>query len=349
MIFEKTRLKLTTWYLFIIMLISIFFSVIIYRSISFELERGYQRAAIEQKAQELNIKLPKQLPRRLEKLDPNLKNIILKELITEDIRAAKKRVQINLLILNGIILAISSIAGYILAGKTLEPIEKAMEEQKRFVTDASHELRTPLTALKTNMEVNLRDKKLGKITKQILKSNLDDINALEKLTNNLLQLANHSETKSLIFSKLNLLKIINKALKNIKPMAKKKNIKLKVNVSKNLNVYGDKTSLTELITIFLDNAVKYTKKNGQVKLSAKKNKKSVVIKIADNGFGISKKDLPYIFKRFYRADSSRSKVKTKGFGLGLSVAKKIIKQHKGSVLVQSQLKKGTTFIIKLPA
>lgn len=348
--FKQARLKLTVWYLFIIMLISIFFSVLVYRSISLELERGYHRAAIEERAGELNINLPRQLPFKFENIDPRLQNLAIRQLLIEDLQAAKKRVKNNLFLLNGVILAISTAAGYILAGKTLEPIRHTLIKQKRFIADASHELRTPITALKTSLEVNLRDRNLTAKTKNILQSNLDDVNGLERLTNNLLKLS-HSPKQKLYFKKIKTDEFVRRALKKIKPQAEKKKIKL-VNQTKNTAgtmVQGNPEALTELVTILLDNAVKYTPEGGRIALTTKVNKKNLILTIADNGIGIDKKDLPYIFDRFYRADTSRSKVKVSGFGLGLSVAKKIVVQHKASISVKSKINKGATFIIKLPA
>ena len=137
--FQSARLKLTLWYLLIIMSISLFFSGIIYRSVSFEVQSRLSR---------IEERFPEWQPGR-----PML-------LLVEDLAFVKRRVLLMLFYLNGVILAVAGAAGYFLAGKTLNPIEAALEEQKRFVADASHELRTPLTALKTSIEVTLRQKKL---------------------------------------------------------------------------------------------------------------------------------------------------------------------------------------------
>ena len=103
-----------------------------------------------------------------------------------------------------------------------------------------------------------------------------------------------------------------------------------------------------MVLIFLDNAVKYTPKDGKVTISTRVDKKRAFIKIKDTSVGISKQDVPYIFDRFYRVDQSRSKNNRQGFGLGLSLAKKIIEMHKGSVEIVSRVGKGTIFIVELP-
>ncbi|MFC1711858.1 sensor histidine kinase [Patescibacteria group bacterium] len=338
--FEEARVKLTGWYLLIIMFISLVFSIIIFNLTSWELERGFKQAAMRQQANELNIPMPKQMPKHMRDLNP---------ILIEDLGLAKHRLVVNLLFINGGILVFSAIAGYFLAGKTLSPIEKAMDEQKRFIADASHELRTPLTALKTSIEVGLRDKKISlSQAKELIKSNLEDVDSLQALSNNLLSMANmQSNGQSFVMRKINIEKVIKKAIKKISPLIKEKEINLQTDVKKQ-TIIADKGSMEKMLLILIDNALKYTNKKGKIFVTAKQSKKNLIIQIKDTGIGISEKDLPFIFDRFYRADQSRSKIKVSGFGLGLSLAKTIVKKHKGSIKVASVLGKGTTFTIKLP-
>jgi len=337
--FKEARLKLTAWYLLIIMLISLVFSCVIYRMICQELERGLRRAEMRFLRQNSGRPLAPLLPEPSQEMSLEM---------IEELMLAKKRVAEDLLLLNGVILAFSATAGYFLAGKTLKPIEAAMDEQKRFIADASHELRTPLTALKTSMEVALRDKKLSvKEAKKVIKSNLEDIDGLHSLSSNLLNLANlQGNGKSLVFESIDLSELIKNSVRKISPLARQKNIKIKTKLKKQ-KVMGNKESLEGMILIFLDNAVKYAPKEGQVAVTTKQDKKNILIKIKDTGIGIPAQDIPHIFDRFYRVDQSRSKNEVPGFGLGLSLAKKIIELHKGSVQVESILNKGTTFTIKL--
>ena len=250
---------------------------------------------------------------------------------------------------NGVILLFSGVGGYYLAGRTLQPIESALEEQKRFVADASHELKTPLTALQTSIEVALRDKKLNlKNARKILKESLDDIGNLTSLSNNLLILARmQSNDQSLVLQKVEMKNLIEEVIKKFKPMAKKKGVSIKLK-TKNEKFRADKNSLFKLMAILVDNAIKYTPKGGKVTISSKKVGKWLEIKVKDTGVGISEKDLPHIFERFYRANSSRSKTDTDGFGLGLSIAKRIVELNKGTIKVESKVGKGSTFAIKLP-
>ena len=170
--FQKTRIKLTAWYLLIIMLISVFFSFVIYKVLTHEFERFAQRQKfrIEQRFQ--NPPPPFPVP------DPDL------------IKEVKQRLLLSLTGINLIILVLSGGLGYFLAGKTLKPIKDMVDEQNRFISDASHELRTPLTALKTSMEVGLRNKKLAlNEAKLIISENLNEINRLQLMSEKLLELA----------------------------------------------------------------------------------------------------------------------------------------------------------------
>jgi two-component system sensor histidine kinase CiaH len=347
--FKSARLKLTGWYLLIIMLISLFFSGVIYLRMCGELERGFRRMELRHRAEEMDIPLPRFFSGRLEDLPSRLRETSPRYFFVEDLNEARKRLVINLLMINAGIFGFSALAGYFLAGKTLKPIEVAMEEQKRFVADASHELRTPLTALKTSMEVALRDKKMSlKDAKKVLKSNLGDIDGLQSLSNHLLSLANlQSNGQNLVFKKVNVAEVIKKAYRKILPLAEKKSIDIRLEV-KDQAIQANQEGLEAMTLTFLDNAVKYTSQKGKVMIKTKTDKKYLILEIKDTGFGIPKKDLPHIFERFYRVDQSRSKSKVTGFGLGLSLAKRIIKIHKGSVKVSSTLGKGTTFMIRFP-
>lgn len=331
--FKQARLKLTALYLLIIMAISLSFSCFIYQSVNSEFGKRFDVIEGRLGLGRNGTRLPKGSH----------------SFFVEDANIARANILYFLVYANGAILIFSGIAGYFLAGRTLSPIEKAMEEQKRFVADASHELKTPLTALQTSIEVSLRDKKLKlKDAKKILEQNLDDVKSLTSLSNNLLAMSRFQQNgSSLDFGKVDLKKTINTALEKITSLAKKRRVDIKI-LGKNAKVKANEESLEKLITILLDNAIKFTPKKGKVIISLSRGKKCAVVRVKDTGVGISKKDLPHIFDRFYRADTSRSKIKTDGFGLGLSMAKKIVELHKGSIKVKSEVGKGSIFTVKLP-
>ncbi len=331
--FHSARLKLTAWYLLIIMLISAVFSVVIYREITREVERSLRLQQFRIERQH-GIFLP---PFVSPPLDP--------QLIVE----ATDRIKLTLFIINVGILVVSGAAGYFLAGKTLQPIEEMVDEQNRFITDASHELRTPLTALKTTIEVGLRDTKLSlKDSKDLLISNLDDVNSLQSLSDSLIRLAQYQKPNgNLIFEKVSLHTILEDAHRKVATLARDKHIVI-INKVSGLDLAGDYRSLVELFVILLDNAIKYSSPATQVTLTARKADSSVSIWVKDQGVGIKETDIDHIFDRFYRTDKSRSKETVAGYGLGLSIAKKIVTDHSGSISVTSNVGKGSTFVIELP-
>jgi len=339
-------IKLSIFYVLIIMTISVSFSLILHRISYQEIDRG----------------LGRQFNTFWDQNDIGMMNTRLNfESIRQDqIDQANQRLMINLVYFNLLILIFSAVASYFFAKKTLEPIKKSMDDQNRFTADASHELRTPLTAMKTEIEVSLRDKKLNLAeAKNLLKSNLEEVAKLESLSNALLQLAKNENIKQ-NFEKINILEIITEARQKVESLATKKQIKIILEqnnlVIKPIHqtqdkqssriISGDASSLTELIVIILDNAIKYSPEKSRVLISLNRQGQHLIIKIKDYGVGIKESDIPYIFNRFYRADNSRNKNKIDGYGLGLSIAKQIVDLHDGTISVNSNPGEGSEFTIK---
>lgn len=339
--FNRARLKLTFWYLLIIMLISISFSFVIYRFLTSEINRAIRMEKMRQQGvyvpgKKFLIQFTEPVPHQ---------GIIITPPDPEVLEEAKDRIFFMLVIINAGILGLSGVAGYLLAGLTLKPIKNMVDEQNRFITDASHELRTPLTSLRSEIEVNLRDKRLTLAeSKKILESNLEEVRNLQYLSDNLIKLAQTHKPNGVKFERLSLLKISEGSIKKVEKLAMKKNIKIFNDIS-DVEIQGDKQSLNELFVIFLDNAIKYSDENTEISLSARRAGKFINIEIKDQGAGIDKDDIPFLFDRFYRADKARSK---DGFGLGLSIAKDIVDKHGGIISVRSKVNSGTVFMIKLP-
>jgi len=333
--FKQARIRLTAWYLLIITVVSFFFSLLIYNLVSNEIDRfaNSQRNRIERR---LIINDPESPP-SLPPLDEDL------------IIESRQRLKIDLLIINGVILIFSGSLSYFLAGRTLSPIQKMTEDQKRFISDASHELRTPITAIKSLFEVSLRDKGLSlKEARNVINSGIDQSNRLQKLSDSLLETSRlENDVSGMKFETLSFEKIIKDSIRQIEPKAQAKKIDIfsKIEPAK---ISGDNNRLTELFTIFLDNSIKYSPQKTTIKVISHSRKKYIVTKIIDKGIGINSTDLPYIFDRFYQSDNARTKTHETGYGLGLSIAKKIIQLHHGKIAVKSQINQGTTFIIYLP-
>ena len=333
--FTEARIKLTAWYLAIIMAISLSFSVAIYLGVNRELSRFDVVVRLrQQRADQATLFLRSNgIP-----VPPDNTSEV------ETAEAARVRIITLLGLINLSILILAGGGGYFLAGQTLEPISKMVEEQKEFVGNASHELRTPLTSLMSEIEVALRDKKMNiEDARKLLESNLEDVKSMSKLSNYLLKLSRYEravDTK--MFTKVDLKEIAAKSIENVKPLSRAKKIDVSLKGAKKI-VSGDKDSLVELFTILIENAIKYSPKESKVLVHI--NDRG--FEVADHGVGISKEDLPHIFERFYRADTSRSKDKTDGYGLGLSIAKSITELHRGTIKVESKINKGTTFKIAI--
>ena len=338
--FESARLKLTAYYLLIIMTISTVFSVVVYHGLTTEISRGMRLQALRNMAT------------RSEELffDPLGRNRNNPpDFHIQTFEEAKKRVAFELLFINVGIIFISGAAGYFLAGKTLKPIAEMVEDQKRFIADASHELRTPLTAIKTETEVLLRDKNLDlKNAKETLISNIEEIDKLKSLTDYFLTLSQYQNDQThFIFESVDLAKLIDSVCVRMQSLFKTKEITIVKNYKETI-IEANKTSLIELITILLDNALKYSHEKSSINIIIDTKKNSVFIKIEDFGIGIKASDLPHIFNRFYRADLSRTKNNIKGYGLGLAIAKSIVDLHHGTIKVESLPDKGSIFTILLP-
>lgn len=316
--FKEARIKLTAWYLAIIMAISLSFSVVIYVGVNRELNRlgDFQRVRI----QRIVGGLPQPAGPPIN-LDQDI----------DAIAEARGRILAALGLINLSILVLAGAAGYFLAGRTLEPIGEMVEEQKAFISDASHELRTPLTSLKAEIEVALRAKKLSaREYKDLLKSNLDDVNRMQVLSNYLLKLNRYEQGLDLTMTSVDLKEVAQVAIGKTK---------VKGDLRKSL-VSGNKDALIELVSILLENAKKYSPKSGTIEVKVY-NK---TIKVSDRGVGIPDTDLPHIFDRFYRSDKSRG---TAGYGLGLAIAKAIVDAHGGHISVESKVGRGTTFTVSL--
>lgn len=331
--FNNARLKLTAWYLVIIMVISFVFSFIIYQLVSNEINRFAmsQRIRIERRINNNNDNYFLPPP-------PTIDDELIEE--------TKNRLLLNLLIVNLGIISISGALSFFLAGKTLKPIAKMVEEQNRFISDSSHELRTPITALKSSLEVSLRDPKFTiQESKKLIKDNLEEVNHLQNLSDGLIKLIQSpTSNQKIIKTKNSLVEIIDRVLIRTRPLALKKNITI-INRTKKLDFDCDQSSVVDLLVILIDNAIKYSPKNQKIILRSEIKNNHLYLSVKDHGIGIDDKDIPHIFDRFYRADQSRSKVDVGGYGLGLSIAKKIIDQHHGHITVRSIPNKGAIFTV----
>jgi signal transduction histidine kinase len=229
--------------------------------------------------------------------------------------------------------------------QTLERLETLFTSQQRFLADVSHELRTPLTVIKGNVDLMRRMRELDD---ESLTSIDQEAGRLTRLVGGLLLLAQaESGSVSLNMKAVELDTLLLEVFQEMKVLAGEK-IKLHLTEIDQIQVNGDRDRLKQVLLNLVANAIQYTPQNGDVFLSLGIVAAQARLIIRDTGPGIPAEDLPHIFERFYRAEKSRTRGKTTGFGLGLSIAHWIVDKHGGRIEVDSKDGQGTTFCIWLP-
>ena len=224
----------------------------------------------------------------------------------------------------------------------LSRLEEGFNRERQFTSDASHELRTPLTAIQAILSVTRSKQRSPEEYETAMNDLLEETDRLRALTEDLLYIARGDAHPITSYEKVNLSDLLTDVSESLRPLAESRGILLKQNIQSGLFLIGNSDALIRAFINLVDNAIKFTEQ-GEIVVDAKKNEKNIIdVSISDTGRGIAQKHLNHIFDRFYRADESRT---TQGFGLGLSIVQEIVKAHKGTITVTSQIRKGTTFHI----
>lgn len=328
-IFESATLKLTGWYLLILMVTTTLFSVIIYRMSTLELSGRLESL-------ELRLEDDPSWPFYAQ----NLHNARVNQE-----REAEQAILLGLLYTNLAIWVLGGVGSYWLARRTLRPIQEMHEAQSRFTSDASHELKTPLAVMKSELELALRDGTLKKNDyKEVIGSSLEEVNKLTELTHGLLQMSRLDHGSIPLDENVD---ISHELQRVITLLDVNKRVKFTLPKQPVIHI-GNSSMLRDVFMITLDNALRYSPTKSTVEVVLKKSSKTYV-SIRNTGKGIDAKHIQHIFDRFYQADSSRTSHNgTKSYGLGLSVAKKIIDLHKGEIVVTSKPDSHTIVKITLP-
>jgi heavy metal sensor kinase len=244
-------------------------------------------------------------------------------------------------------------------------LDQSFRQIKQFSSDASHELKTPLTILKGEVEVMLRKERTQQEYQQTLKSNLEEINRMSQIVEDLLLLS-RADTGQIELNKgdINLAEILSQVVAQMDMLARSKGLDLSAsNNHRDIHIFGDALRIREMLINLIENGIKYTEGGGSVHISIQKEfppaeryrsdrserekERFVKIIVSDTGIGISREDQEKIFNRFFRVDKARSREQG-GSGLGLSICKWIVEAHQGEIEVESELGKGSSFIVKLP-
>lgn len=228
----------------------------------------------------------------------------------------------------------------------LSHIEK---QRKEFVANVSHELKTPLSSIKLLSGSLLYQPNASiDIYNEFLKDIDSEVDRLNKIIESLLSMVDLDEQKLTLDYRLTYVNyLLERIVNSAKPLADDKNIKIVLNQLDKIQIYLDQDKIYQALTNIIYNAIKYTEDYGKVEVSLFRRGQYAVIKISDSGIGIPEESIPYIFERFYRVDSARSR-QTGGSGLGLSISEQIISLHQGSIEIESTLNIGTTFYVKIP-
>lgn len=227
---------------------------------------------------------------------------------------------------------------------TLERLEQLFTTQRRFLADVSHELRTPLTVIKGNLSLMRRMKE---VDEESLSSIGEEVDRLTRLVGDLLLLA-QAETGRLPLQlgPVALDELLLDVVQQLQQLAGDR--RLVVSEIDEVQITGDRDRLRQVLLNLIGNAIQYTPAGSKVYLRLSKNETTGRLEVTDTGPGIPPEDLPHIFERFYRGERSRKRSPGSGFGLGLSIAYWIVKNHNGTIEAQSQEGSGTTFIVRLP-
>ncbi len=233
-----------------------------------------------------------------------------------------------------------------LSSRAIRPVEQSIRQQQAFVAAASHELRTPVAAIRANAEV-LQDAPLGDFN-PFLGSILDESERMSRLVADLMHLA-RADAGELPVSQTptDVAEVANDATKLIEPLMQKNSLNLRKDISPAW-IMGDPDRTRQVLIALLDNAVRYTPEGGEITVSVIKTGHHVNISVADSGIGIDDAHKERIFDRFYRIDSTRSRMYG-GAGLGLSIAKQLVEKMHGTIRVEDRPGGGSIFMITFPA
>ena len=226
----------------------------------------------------------------------------------------------------------------------LDTVEEVFIHEKQFSSDVSHELRTPITVILAQSDYALQYSDTFEEAKESLEVINRHAKRMTNLINQIMELSKLERQKEIEKERINLSNIVLQLLDDYKPLLESKNLNLVYNVEKDIRIQGNKIMLERVFLNILMNAVKFTKTNIEVSLT--REDKTAVLKIRDDGIGISEENKKFIWERFYQVNDSRNKEENKGSGLGLSMVKKIVDLHSATIDLESEIEQGTCFTIK---
>jgi len=342
-LFHSARLKLTAFYFAILVAFCLVLTFGVREFTVHELDRGddAQRGAVQRIFQQY----PDQQDQDSDGVATPFGTRYFTNFQANQADETRRNLNRDLVLIDLGLLVLGAVLSYWYAGRTLKPIEEAHEQQKRFTSDASHELRTPLASIKLENEVFLRQKQFTEAeARALIASNIEEVDRLERLATNLLAL-NRYEHGNMTHAPAVVDELIDEALAQISKDKAAKGVRFERAVIP-AKVDVNRESIVELLSILLDNAVKYGPRDGTVEISGELKNDTYVLTVRDHGPGIPDTDLPHIFERMYRGDKARSS-KIGGHGIGLSLARQIATANDAELVAGNAAGDGAVFTLTL--
>ncbi|HUX52438.1 MAG TPA: HAMP domain-containing sensor histidine kinase [Spirochaetia bacterium] len=323
--FRWARIKLTLVYLGIIAAIVLVFSSSLYSVHSYNVERieHHRRADL---AAPLEIR-------------PSLNDYV------QDLGRA-------IIIGDIITIIVAGSLSYVLAGRTLTPIKDSIEAEQQFFANAAHDLRTPLAVMRTEAEVALRGDDLStEEARGVIESSLEEIGRMSIMVEQMMSLVRprtqHRPAKAEMVT-LDLSDLAQSVARKMKTRATSEGVRLEITTEGQTYIRGNSSNIERALFNIVENALNYTHAGGSIFVRTRRTGNHVELAVSDTGIGIAPGDLPHITEPFYRGDRART-THAGGAGLGLTIARTTMTEHRGSLLAQSEPGSGTTITLRFPA
>jgi signal transduction histidine kinase len=249
-------------------------------------------------------------------------------------------------------LILVGLGGWFVAAKSIEPVDRAVAQMRRFMADAAHELRTPLSVVRSRAEVALQRERNGAEYEEALRGIERESARVGRIVEDLLILARaDAGERSIQRQRVFLDDIVLDTAEAAKALATRRDVRIAVAEFEEAPIFADPMLVRQLVMILLDNAIKFAESGTLVQIGVWRADEGARLSVSDEGPGIPPDQLPHVFERFYRGDAARSRAGTaasEGAGLGLSIAQWIAEEHGATIRIDSVVGKGTSVVVQFP-